>query len=67
MNAQYPSTYEQNLPSNQAHADKFQIGVHSNPHIISKSEGGEFLDDAIRLEDLRLVNTDKPSDEISRS
>ena len=64
MNKQLSQTHERDLASNQPQADNFQKSINSYPHEMNTSEGGEFLDDAIRTED-QLENTDMPTDEIS--
>jgi len=65
MNKQFSETQQQNPGKNQHQADNFERSIDLPLHEMNASEGGEFLDDAIRMEDQQLGDTDEPTDEIS--
>jgi len=65
MNKQFLETQKQDPGSNQPQADNFERSINLPLHEMNTSEGGEFLDDGIRMEDQQLGDTDEPTDEIS--
>jgi len=65
MNKQFLEAQKQDPGSNQPQADNFERSINLPLHEMNTNEGGEFLDDAIRMEDEQLGDTDEPTDEIS--
>jgi hypothetical protein len=51
--------FEQDEKNNGSHSENIQKIIDPNPHELNTSEGGEFLDDAIRTEDQSFGNTIK--------
>lgn len=48
-----------------ASEERIEESIHPNHHEVNITEGGEFLDDAIRTEDLVERTNKKPSQKIS--
>ena len=65
MNKQFLEGQREDPGSNQPQADNFERSINLPLHEMNTTEGGEFLDDAIRMEDEQLGDTDEPTDEIS--
>ena len=65
MNKQFSETQKQDPGGNEQQADNFERSINLPLHEMNTSEGGEFLNDAIRMEDQQLGDTDEPTDEIS--
>ncbi len=65
MNKEFLSGFEKDPANNQPKANHSQENIHPNSHEMNTSEGSEFLDDALRMEDLQWDNSGLPPDEIS--
>ena len=65
MNKQFFEAQKQDPGNSQSRADNFERSIQLSLHEMNTSEGGEFLDDALRMEDQQLGDTDEPTDEIS--
>ena len=65
MNKQFSETQKQDPGGNEHRADNFERSINLSLHEMNTSEGDEFLDDALRIEDQPLGDTDEPTDEIS--
>ena len=65
MNKQFSETQQQDPGKNQHQADNFERSINLSRHEVNTNEGDEFLDDALRMEDQPLGDTDELTDEIS--
>ena len=65
MNKQFSKIQKQEPEGNENQANNFERSINLSFHEINTNEGSEFLDDAIRMENEQLGDTDEPTDEIS--
>ena len=65
MNKQFSEIQKQDPERNEPQAEGLEKSKTSSLQQVNTNEGGEFLDDAIRMEDQQLGDTDEPTDEIA--